>query len=337
MATHNYYYIFVFLLHASLLQLGRCQRSCVSDSVVINCTFCGLSDVPDSWNESTYITADLSRNNLSTITQLPYSPSIQNLILQHNNITDIETRAFVQLTNLKLIDLSYNLLTYTSLSPLIFQGNDNSYEYEPISVKILKISHNVIHALSPRVFEHLPNLTELYMDHNPLDTLDSNTILAITNAQRNLKLLDLSFCGLKFIPEGFLHTLNKLTTLHLDGNQFTMVPSILNEVSNNLIRLSLNDNPFENVTLPELRALEQLNVSYLDNVSVITSGSFALLPTLKVLRCNHNTALRYLEEYVFSEHQEIQEVCHRQSTVTLIMTLTLQENNVQISIGFLHR
>ncbi|KAF4528655.1 hypothetical protein B566_EDAN016602 [Ephemera danica] len=273
----------------------------------LNCTQCNFTEVPETWDNPTSNLVDLSHNHISDVTQFPYSPSIEVLILQHNNITSIATKAFVQLTNLKYIDLSFNLLTYASLSPLIFQGSDNIKDYEPIPVEILKLGHNVIHALDAKVFEHLPNLTELYLDHNPLTTLDSVTILAITNAQRNLRVLDLSYCGLTTIPDRFLHTLVKLTTLNLNGNQFTSIPCTLSEISGSLSRLSIDDNPLENFTFPALDLLEVLSLSHVNTMETLPSGALARLPALKTLYCNQNAELRYLEDGVFTEQQRITE------------------------------
>lgn len=283
-------------------------KNCVKEEELLNCTLCDLTLVPESWEDANYTVVDLSRNEITQITQFPYSESIKSLILSHNNVSEIETKAFSELINLKLIDLSFNYLTYTALSPLVFQGRASKDEYEPLYVEILYLGHNSLHALGARAFEHLPSLAELYLDHNPFNVLDAVTISAITNAQRNLRVLDFSYCGLDSIPEGFLHTLSHLETLFLNGNQFINIPATLSEASKSLIQLSIDDNPLEQTMFPEIKNLQVLNMSMIDTFDLISTGSFKNLPALRIFTCTSNAALRKIEQNAFSLQENLTEV-----------------------------
>lgn len=54
--------------------------------------------------------------------------------------------------------------------------------YLPLrSLRILKLSHNDIHSLNQDIFEHIPEITELLLDGNPLKMIDHNTIVAISS------------------------------------------------------------------------------------------------------------------------------------------------------------
>lgn len=54
-------------------------------------------------------------------------------------------------------------------------------EYEPLrKLRILNLSHNNIHALGKKTFQHIPNLKHLYISHNPLKVLGLTTVAAIS-------------------------------------------------------------------------------------------------------------------------------------------------------------
>jgi Leucine-rich repeat (LRR) protein len=50
-------------------------------------------------------------NDIRLLHQFPNIPGIVSLSLQHNNMVKIAGSAFVELDNLKALDLSYNQLT----------------------------------------------------------------------------------------------------------------------------------------------------------------------------------------------------------------------------------
>lgn len=64
----------------------------------------------------------------------------------------------------------------------IFQGPYKDNVYGDISLRILYLDHNEIHSLDRYLFKHTPNLTSLFLNNNPLETLDHVTVLAISSA-----------------------------------------------------------------------------------------------------------------------------------------------------------
>jgi hypothetical protein len=61
----------------------------------------------------------------------------------------------------------------------VFHGPYSSQRYDPLSIVILDLGSNQIHALSPHSFEHLPNLMELRLNNNPLKVLSPGTLMAL--------------------------------------------------------------------------------------------------------------------------------------------------------------
>jgi hypothetical protein len=68
----------------------------------------------------------------------------------------------------------------------VFRGPYSSQRYDPLGIIILDLGSNQIHTLSPYSFEHLPNLTELRLNNNPLKVLGPSTLMALGSPE-NLK------------------------------------------------------------------------------------------------------------------------------------------------------
>ncbi|PSN31053.1 hypothetical protein C0J52_22953 [Blattella germanica] len=60
-----------------------------------------------------------------------------------------------------------------------FRGRYSPEHYEPLGIVVLNLGYNNIHSLGPHAFEHLPNLTALRLNNNPLTLLDDTTLLAL--------------------------------------------------------------------------------------------------------------------------------------------------------------
>lgn len=142
--------------------------------------------------------------------------------------------------------------------------------------------------------ENFPNLTDLYLSGNPIQTVPSS-IMEMTE----LEGLDLSNCGLtgSFDVSGYtnlgnlyisrnelteikgLDKLTKLTRLDIDGNKLTQIPTL--EYMTQLQDLYIGDN--ELVEIPGLDKL--INLEYIS----ASGNKFKTLPDLSAL-----TKLKYL-------------------------------------------
>lgn len=94
--------------------------------------------------------------------------------LSHNEIRFIAKQAFKELDKIAEINLSHSKLTSDVLLPEVFEGNYDAAVYEPIKeLKTLRLSYNLLHSLKPDLFEHFPNLENLYLDNNPFTIIDA--------------------------------------------------------------------------------------------------------------------------------------------------------------------
>ncbi len=68
-------------------------------------------------------TLDVSYNNISEFpsAMIYYMPTLQNLYFHHNQLTNVPGNAFFDLSNIEIIDFSYNLLTTFELWALLVQ------------------------------------------------------------------------------------------------------------------------------------------------------------------------------------------------------------------------
>ena len=81
------------------------------------------------------------------------------------------------------------------------QGKFSMAAYEPLEeLVILNLAHNVLHSLHQDLFEHMTSLKVLNLSWNLFTKIDSRTSLAISSLL-NLEELDLSYCGLKTLPD----------------------------------------------------------------------------------------------------------------------------------------
>lgn len=97
-------------------------------------------------------------------------------------------RAFHNLEQLEVLDLSNCGLNRKILDPHVFAGNYDPTLYQPLkNLRVLKLSTNVIHSLDSDTFEHMNALEELDLHENPFIVIDRQTELAISSLGENFK------------------------------------------------------------------------------------------------------------------------------------------------------
>lgn len=121
----------------------------------------------------------MSQNPLQHLQQLPATDARIFFTCRHCKISGIASHAFIDAPNIVLLDLSYNDITSSELSPQIFKGPDSDDAYAPIKLETLDLSHNKINSLEKLLFEHTPNLKSLILGHNAFNKFDEPTELAI--------------------------------------------------------------------------------------------------------------------------------------------------------------
>lgn len=245
-------------------------------------------------------TVDLSDNTFANVTPISELP-IQILNISNCDIVNIARGSFMNLQELKILDLSHNALNSANLSPHAFEGRYSPEKFEPLeSLRVLDLSYNQLHSLNQDLFEHVSELTELYLTGNPLTIIDHVTMVAISSLP-DLKVLDLKGCGLKEIPKNFLHTPKFLEVLDLSDNSLEVVPDALAETTN-LKHLSLNNNLIRFIAhnsgdyngFPVMPKLEEVHLCFMDNLEEILEHSMGGLTALKILHVSHNRKLTYI-------------------------------------------
>ncbi|MCL4123735.1 UNVERIFIED_CONTAM: hypothetical protein GTU68_030591 [Idotea baltica] len=232
-------------------------------------------------------------NALSEVTAFPYMENLTSISFRSNHISKIDEAAFMNLTNLEYLDLSYNNLTEQSLDPEIFRGPFTDKAPDPIPLKELKLAHNKITSLPKNCFQHVPNLTSLDLSYNDFVDLSIKTAQAISEL-RKLEKLDLSYTRLARLPDHFFAELRNLVELDLSGNEFFRVPAEVN-FAHSLRTLSLNDNLFGTIGANDfwssLNQLETLNLKQSRTLYQLGNGAFGNLTSLRTLFLSDNPQL----------------------------------------------
>ncbi|XP_055527838.1 leucine-rich repeat neuronal protein 3-like [Wyeomyia smithii] len=243
----------------------------------------------------------LDRNGIASVPQFPLL-DVKILDLSHNNISTIAKKAFIGLSNLEVLDLSYNMLTSNNLIPEIFEGSYNPDEYLPLEkLRVLRLGNNQLHSLDQDLFEHMPNLEELSLVSNVFKVIDRLSETAIASV-KTLRSLDLSYMELLSIPEYIFNAPQGLEYLNLTGNLLTTIPEAL-IYATHLKWLSLDENPIDNIqgdhVFPTLKSLEYLSLSYITPLKMIGRGAFSNLEGLKEVHICNNPEFSFFHADAF--------------------------------------
>uniref|UniRef100_A0A3P9KFP5 Ig-like domain-containing protein n=1 Tax=Oryzias latipes TaxID=8090 RepID=A0A3P9KFP5_ORYLA len=168
-----------------------CKKTCVCASNIISCSKANLSNIPTSLPRYTTV-LDLSFNSITrlragwTSTRLD---SLQRLLLNNNGLNFLSSEAFLHVTNLHYLDLSFNDLR--QLDELIF---------EPLEqLQVLLLYKNNISQIDRSAFSGLMLLQRVYLSHNRISRFPLELVKEQTRLE-SLKLLDVSSNRIKSLP-----------------------------------------------------------------------------------------------------------------------------------------
>ncbi|XP_035903395.1 leucine-rich repeat neuronal protein 3-like isoform X1 [Anopheles stephensi] len=295
---------------ASILQTSNlCQNcNCKVDFGIFDCSNRKIDPQfsPDDWQSLSTSEFDvksvlLVSTGMKEVTQFP-SMNVTLLDLSHNEIATIESKCFMNLTLLQVLDLSHNRLKSEALTPDIFVGHYSPNEYVPMKhLRVLRLSANELHSLNQDLFENLPSLEELSLDLNPFKVIDQQSEIAIASIDR-LVSLDLSYMELEDIPKYLFHTPQRLQYLNLTGNLLQIVPPALT-YAKGLKWLSVDENPISSIVVgtefPSLKQLTFLSLSYMTQLRVIGRGAFSGLEALEEIHITNNPHLSFIHGHAF--------------------------------------
>lgn len=148
-----------------------------------------------------------------------YFPLLKNLTIIDSQVKSIDSKAFSNLSNLELLDLSFN-----EISNL----NEN-FSDDLQSLKHLIINDNFIRMMNPNSFSNLINLKSLKLKNNDLRSVDHQIFAKLSNVE----LIDISGNPLVVIYENAFDNCTSLKTLVLEITQADLIPeSLLSNTSN---------------------------------------------------------------------------------------------------------
>ncbi|OWF39627.1 Toll-like receptor 3 [Mizuhopecten yessoensis] len=207
--------------------------------------------------------------------QLLRNTTINTLLMANNRIQHIPDRAFADLENLQLLDLSSSGIT--SVADTAFDGlktltnlklNDNVLDdvpnHMPTTLQLLYLNGNRIASLPDDIFSNLNNLQRLYLGGNNIVTLYQSSFNGLVN----------------------------LKTLHLAQNKISTLPGKVFQPFTRLISLELNRNNIKSISDPSslfdsMKALQNLNLA--DNaLGIMPTTLFNQLSSLQYLHLENN-------------------------------------------------
>ncbi|XP_031358980.1 chondroadherin-like protein [Photinus pyralis] len=123
---------------------------------------------------------DLSYNNVPLVTyDFVFGTSkVETLNLTHNSIADIRRYVLGNLTSLRTLDLSFNLLEDITSDPDVF--------ILPKSISEINLSHNMLNELPWREVIKVENLTTLDLQHNNFTVFTKEMNTLVNNKTRIL-------------------------------------------------------------------------------------------------------------------------------------------------------
>ncbi|XP_069508995.1 chondroadherin-like [Ambystoma mexicanum] len=220
------------------------------------------------------------------------------LRLDYNNLTSLDTGAFLGLSQLSALHLSYCGLrniqpgTFEDLHSLEYLHLDNNLlesleegTFRNLSrLLYLHLENNKLNFLGPDVFQPMHKLSALYLSHNLLTELSNQTF----NDLPQLRWLYLNNNLLSNISIKAFAGPRRLRKLSLEANNLTSVPRALRQASS-LQSLRLSSNPIRQLGSfgRKLRSLTEL---YLDELGLqeVSSTSFAGMRRLRTLSLRGN-------------------------------------------------
>ena len=213
--------------------LVDCTCSETNNIRIVECNNAGLKEVPNFTFLKQYQIIDsilLNGNQITDIKSYAFAElSVRKINLSNNSISNIYSRAFDTLNGLEDLDLSINP-EIRSVPPAIrtFQ-----------SLKKLNLHNVELSEFRDNDFENLINLEYLDLSHNSITIHSSCRAFRFL---RNLIYLNLENCGFKDIPKPIIYNTPRLETLILIQNRIRLLHVDLNVTLPRLIELDISRN-----------------------------------------------------------------------------------------------
>jgi Leucine-rich repeat (LRR) protein len=292
-------------------------------------------------------------------------PNLENLEVEYCKIRHMPARAFVGLSGLQRLAVKSHNSEWSS----ILMDVDRDTFVDLKNVRSLDLSHNNMWSLPLDSLCHMPKLTHLNMSRNHLldvtdlglNQLDGKCTVSLkeldvsrnfisslrsndlSQTSQSIERLSLRRNRLTFISDEALWSMSRLQVLDLADNQLAALPPAVFNKSGQLQELHLQNNSLTLVT-PELFSglsnLVLLNLSHNAISShLLASDTFGGLVSLRVLDLSHNR-LTKLDATIFNtlpkleililDHNRIHNIDSSLAGLTQLRSISLANNKIAI-------
>ncbi|VDO41695.1 unnamed protein product [Onchocerca flexuosa] len=316
----------VRMLRANQINLGLVQQLEMQDS--------GLKDIPAGFFSGLFIKKlDLSYNSITDIDEnsfLGMNNVLQELILHHNNLTQLPSKALTPLSALLRLDLSNNSIgdieaehAFPPLSKLydislannrICQIHKNAFDDVKYSVQTINLGRNCLKEVPAPAIRGFKQLMALHLHNNNINSLGALSFMNLPL----INLLNLASNQISTIHKQTFLNVPNLRYLYLTRNRITdILPhqfssfeqlEMLDLTGNYLIEL--RENSFSN-----LKNLRQLYLGE-NHITSIKPNSFAN-SSMVILILNSNRLVE-LQEGMFNGLTKLQQLALKDNQVCFL-------------------
>lgn len=221
--------------------------------------------------------------------------SLQTLIIRDNNILLIPGSALGRLPRLANLYLDFNRVAALS--------SDILGSIQPVDIKYMSLSRNVIRELPAGSFQMFKNLIYLDLSGNALATISADTFSGLESSLKDLRLAQNRITGIGNIPL----QLRELKFLDFSANSIVDIPANAFSGVENLIYLNISNNhhlaPIPSTILHTLTKLRSLDLSN-TGIKSLQVELFANSPDLEVILLRNN-AIQEIGDGSFSNLKNI--------------------------------
>lgn len=227
------------------------------------------------------------------------------LHMRRNGLTEVPSRAFHDMRNLELLDMSQNRIA--SVDPDAFVGLHR--------LKTLILRENKLQHVPTPAFHHISHLVTLNIGQNAMPVIVDN---AFTHLVR-LKDLIMDRCSVSVIEQGAFSSLVSLSGLRLQDNSLDDFPTDALSDLHRLEELHIGQNGFRTISEESLRSLPMLKRLFVvsaNQLEYIGERAFSHCAQLEEIVLEDNRALKYLAPGTFSGLRHLTRVSLRSNGLT---------------------